>query len=548
MVKRIVVKQEMWVHYNFNQETSCIVMNMRSDRQSSNSRAKSIAPFFSSFSRRDWGMAFAVIIGVLCVEIVYVFFISAGTWRNWIATTAYYDELAEAFAAGRLWIDEAPDPALLALPNPYDPKARSGIPYPQDVSLYDGRFYLYFGPVPALILLFAKPFVAGSIGDQYLVFGFMTAILFLEALLISSIWRRFFFHVPSWLLTPGIFVLGLIHPFGWTLNLASVYNAAILSGQFFFLAGLCSAFSALKEPQISKAKLFLAGSLWVCAVGSRMTQVIPVGFMLIMIIIWILHEQRGNSLQLNLSTAIVYLGTPLLIGALGLGWYNWARFDSVFESGITYQLAGVDLQKHQQELFSYRYIANNVFNYFLIRPGINKKFPFLGPVKGIDEPIIKFVDFPEVYFSQETAGLLYIAPFILFSLAPVISALTSFRKGTTSAKQEGDSSFTWLVISLFGSFSSSLLFFLSFFWAGVRYLADFMPALVMLSVFGFFEFYQYAGKSFLRRFLVVTLGLVLIVITIVNSNLVALSISSAKYREFSPELWNQWIKFFNNLR
>lgn len=546
-MKRVVVKREMWVHYNFNQETPYLAKNMRSDRQSSNNRAKSIAPFFSFLSRRDWGGAFAVIIGVLCVKIVYIFFITAGTWGNWIATTAYYDGLAEAFAAGRLWIDKAPDPALLALPNPYDPEARSGIPYPQDVSLYEGRFYLYFGPLPALMLLLIKPFVAGSIGDQYLVFGFMTAIFFLEAVLISSIWRRFFFDVPSWLLVPGIFVSGLIHPFGWTLNLASVYNAAILSGQFFFLAGLCSAFSALKKPQISKAKLFLAGFFWVCAVGSRMTQVIPVGFMLIMIIIWILREQRGNSLYLNLSTAIVCLGIPLLIGALGLGWYNWARFDSVFESGITYQLAGVDLQKHQQELFSYRYIANNFFNYFLIKPGVAKKFPFLGPVKGVDESIIKSIDTPDFYFSQETAGLFYIAPFILFSLVPIISTFKNFRKGTNSTEQEDASRFNWVVISMFGSFFTSLSFFLSFFWAGVRYLADFMPALVMLSVFGFWQSYRYAGKSFLLRFAAATLGLALMGITIVNSNLIALSISSAKYREFNPELWHQLIKFFNNL-
>jgi hypothetical protein len=535
------------VHYNFKQEALSIAKRMKQDQKFSNRHRKGIASSHPFFSRIDFGMALTVVLGVLCVQTAYIFFITAGTWGDWIATTAYYDKLAESFAAGRLWIEEKPDPALLALPNPYDPKARSGIPYPQDVSLYNGRFYLYFGPVPALILVFIKPFIGGSIRDQYLVFGFMTGIFVLQASLISSVWRRFFFDIPSWLLLPGILVSGLISPFGWTLNLASVYNAAILSGQFFFLAGLCSAFSALKKPQISKGKLFLAGFFWFCAIGSRMTQVIPVGFMVMMILIWFLRERRGAPLHFNPSAAIVFLGIPLLAGALWLGWYNWARFDSVFESGITYQLAGVDLQKYQQELFSYRYIANNFFNYFLIKPSVDKKFPFLGPVKGVDESIIKFVDIPDIYFSQETAGLLYIAPFILFSLVPIISTFKNFRKGTNSTEQKDASRFNWVVISLFGSFFTSLLFFLSFFWAGVRYLADFMPALVMLSVFGFWQSYRYAGKSLLLRFAVATLGLALIGITIVNSNLIALSISSAKYREFNPELWRQLIKFFNNL-
>lgn len=531
------------MHYNFKSQTPSR-KHMKQDQQINNGRQKGITSPFFAFSGRDFGMALAVILGVLCIEAMYVFLISAGTWHNWITTTSYYDELAKSFAGGKLWIEEKPDPALLALPNPYDPKARSGIPYPQDVSLYKGRFYLYFGPVPALILLFFKTFVAGSIGDQYLVFGFMTGILLVQVVLIVSVWRRFLFDVPFWLLLPGILVSGLISPFGWTLSLASVYNAAILSGQFFFLAGLCFAFSALKQAQISKGKLVLAGLFWVCAIGSRMTQVMPVGLMLILIIIWLLRGQGTKSLHSNPYPAIVFLGIPLLVGALGLGWYNWARFNSIFESGITYQLAGVDLQKHQQELFSYRYIGNNFFNYFLIKPSINKKFPFLGPVKGIDEPIIKFVDFPDIYFSQETAGLLYIAPFILFSVIPIIYAFRNFR----GELKEGERCYNWVVISLFGSFFSSLLFFLSFFWAGVRYLADFMPALVMLSVFGFLQSYRYAGKSLILRWLVVTIGLALIAITIVNSNLIALSISSAKYREFNPELWRQLTKFFNNLR
>lgn len=499
-----------------------------------------------SVSREDFGVVIFAFLGFLFVVFAYVFLISAGTWNNWFTTTTHYDQLAESFRTGNLWIKEEPDPALLALPNPYDPAARAGIPYPQDVSLYKEKFYLYFGPVPAMILTFIKPLVRGGIGDQYLVFSFMFGILFIQTILVAKIVMRFYTNAPSWLILPIILFMGLMSPYGWMMSLASVYNAAILSGQFFFLAGLFSAFYALDQSSVSKSKLALTGFFWVCAIGSRMTQIIPVGFMVIMVLGWLLIKHREHIVHSNLFREIFALGIPMLIGAVGLGWYNWARFDSVLESGITYQLAGVNLQKYENVLFSYRYIANNIYNYFLIKPGITDKFPFLGPVQGYNEPIIKAFDLPKIYFSQETAGLLYVAPFILFSIVSAITILKSFRKDSALRNQEA-LPFAWILISLAGSFFASMMFFLFFFWAGVRYLADFMPALAMLSVFGFLKAHQLTSKNRFARFLLTMLGLVLIVVTIVNSNLVALSISSGRYKEFNPQLWNQVIKLLNKL-
>ncbi len=57
-----------------------------------------------------------------------------------------------------------------------------------------------------------------------------------------------------------------------------------MGGQFFFLAGLYAAFDALDESAIIGWKLVLTGVLWAAAIGSRITQILPVGFMTIMII------------------------------------------------------------------------------------------------------------------------------------------------------------------------------------------------------------------------------------------------------------------------
>ena len=73
---------------------------------------------------------------VLIVIIIYVWFGSSGRWGIWKSHTYYYDNLARGFLNGNLYLPIEPDPKLLALSNPYDPIARTGIDSPTDISQY----------------------------------------------------------------------------------------------------------------------------------------------------------------------------------------------------------------------------------------------------------------------------------------------------------------------------------------------------------------------------------------------------------------------------
>lgn len=522
---------------------------MHRAKQASKNNQEHKTPDLPTPLARQHAVFLFVAIGLFCVLAIYVFLISTGTWTTWPAITTYYDQLAASFSRGKLSLDLVPDPALLALSNPYDPELRADVPFPRDMSLYKEKFYPYFGPVPALVLLFVKIFIRGTIGDQYLVFAFTAGILLVETLLLIRIWKGAFSDIPAWLILPCILVVGLVSPFGWMLSLTSIHHASILGGQFFFLAGLYTVSVALlDDSSISGRGLFITGILWICAIGSRITQLVPVGFMVILTLGWIINKHRGQSFLSRTFPLFVSIGLPMFIGVVCLGWYNWARFDSVFEIGTTYQLAGPNLQKHQNELFSAQYIPNNVYNYFLLKPDFIKKFPFLEPIHGRREPILKAIDMPDVYYSQETAGLLYIAPFILFAIPAFITALDFLRRGPAFFRESSpDIHFRWLTISLFGSFLSNLLFFLVFFWVGVRYQADFMPTLMLLSVIGFGQVYLHLASKPIARNVYTTLGFVLTATTIIASNLMVLSINSARYKELNPELWAQLTNFFKNL-
>lgn len=281
-----------------------------------------VADFFLSKTVR---IAFLVSLSVLFVVTSYVWFVSFGRWKNWPTISNKYDQLAIAFEHGSLALERNPDPALLALPNPYDPLARAKLKYPLDLSLYKGKYYLYFGPTPGLILAIIQPLTISAIGDQYLVFAFVSGIFLFQLLLILEIWKKFFQSVPAWVMSICIIFIGLISPFPWLLMQARVYEAAISGGQFFFLAGLYFVFTAFHKETISLVKFFMGSVSWALAIGSRLTQALPIGFLIFMVVLLLIRNYRQNKLLSNLLYATICLAIPLIIGIAILGWYDWAR-------------------------------------------------------------------------------------------------------------------------------------------------------------------------------------------------------------------------------
>src|SRR5262245_52111027 len=70
-------------------------------------------------------------------------------WKNELP--GYYNHLGRAFAKGQLHLPLEPPQELLNLPNPWD--ATANAPYRlHDVALYNGRYYLYHGAGPAIMM------------------------------------------------------------------------------------------------------------------------------------------------------------------------------------------------------------------------------------------------------------------------------------------------------------------------------------------------------------------------------------------------------------
>jgi hypothetical protein len=479
---------------------------------------------------------------VLIVLVAYVWVVSLGTWRDWPEAYDYshYDKLARAFMHGQAYLLEKPDTSLLDLADPYDPTQRADLPYVIDASLFHGRYYFYFGPIPAIMLVIPKLFTSAVIHDVYLLFAMVCALFLVQVLFITRIRRQFFPSVPSLVVACCILLLGLSMPFTWLLgSQATPHNTAIVAGQLFFIAGLWASFEAISKENPHWIRSAGAGILFALAIGSRLTQSLPVALVVVLLAIALVRRQ---GLAKHSLAVIAGLLTPLILAAAGLGWYNWIRFDSLWETGYSYQLAMVPMQQHLHELFSTRYVVQNLYNYFLNPPRLRYAFPYLWPEMGARTPVMAGIELPSIYFTEENVGFVYIAPMLIFAFLSALRGRAR-RRDEGPGTEEG-SQINWLRSGLALAAVGGLAVFCLFFWASNRYLADFFSPALLLSILGFWELIEASRTRALARTTIIALGLTLIFASLVVSLTLAIAQNAGAYTALDPHISRQLRRLF----
>jgi hypothetical protein len=364
----------------------------------------------------------------------------------------------------------------------------------------------------------------GEISDSFLVFAFLCGTLLFNTLLLSAIWRRFFADLPAWTLGPGILLAGLACPLPWLLTRPKIYEAAMAAGLFFFIGGLYWFFTALSKQPRPIGMLALGSAFWALAIGSRATMLLPVLFMEFMVLLWVAGRSwRALPLPAHLPAALA-IGLPLLLVAAGLGWYNYARFGSVFEIGLRYQLTIFNLNKYYGDSFSLAYFPLNIRSYLVNPFRTTGAYPFIRAIPGIKE--LPGVDIPKIFRAEQVTGLLYTFPFAAFALVAGISSLLALRRapaGTEEEESRRRDLLTWLCLSLAGVALLIFVFLLLFRYASMRYLADIVPPLLLLSVCGFWEGGRLLGGKALARRAYFILGVGLAAVSILVSVLLAIA-------------------------
>lgn len=254
---------------------------------------------------------------------------------------AYYNYLADAFAHGQLNLRLLPTDVL-------------------DLSYFQGRYFLYWSPFPAILLM---PFVA-FFGVQFSDIIFTVVVgainVSLVALLLRAACRRGIIRLSK--LRRGIlvcfFALGTVHltlaPFGrvWftgqlvgfsCVALAYLASISLRGYSAFALTGL-----AIAAALLTRNHLLLAG-IWPA--------------------LFLLYQHRFLNWRSLLRYALVAM-LPILFAIGLLGAYDWLRFGSVFDNGIAHHLMNpvfsADYQKYGA--FNLHYVPINFFYQYIAYP------------------------------------------------------------------------------------------------------------------------------------------------------------------------------------
>jgi hypothetical protein len=510
--------------------------------------------FFSLVTSRLKRIYFLAGLIVILVMSVYVWSISVGYWTTWPKTTNYYDMLATSFQHGQLSLQIKPDSILLAMPDPYDIYAREAQPnltYLFDGSFYKGKYYLYWGPVPALLLLPFKFISPGEIGDQFLVFAFVAGLFIFQSLLILRVWERFFQNIPAWTVLIGILLAGFITPRTWILNQPQIYEASIEGGQFFLIGAVYFAFTALETRTPSIGRLVWTGIFLSLAVGSRNVLVLPVIFITLMIALWIVRSYRRETARARMILIFTGLTLPLAIGAGLLGWYNWARFGSVLESGLRFQLSGINYRQYYNDLFSIKYVILNLRYYLFIPYRFVHGFPFIKPISTSSWPPLS-LPVPVFYYAKErVSSLVYSCPFLVFAfivLAIPVSRMHRERQDKDASDSDNDAGkrlLPWLSIGLLGIAAVSFITLMLYYYCTMRFVDDFIPALTLLALLGFWQGYRLLSQKRVSRLIYEFISLGLGAFTIAAGLLLGVSSYAERFRYLNPELFIYIIKIFS---
>ena len=292
----------------------------------------------------------------------------------------YNVDFVDALRQGKTYLLEEPTKEFLELENPYDViernKVSRDIDYKWDTAYYNGRFYIYFGILPALLIFLPYNLLTGGylkISIVVLVLSLLILILLKEILL--KIIVRYFNKIPF----KNVFLYLIIMCSGTLIlyanGMSRVYELMIIAGLYCCLQGIWFILNSLEKDKNKHTNIFCGSLFLALSVACRpidlLVSIIILPYLISLFIKYIknIKENKLNLLKLIISVTIPYL----TIGA-GLMYYNYIRFGNAFDFGAKYQLTINNMMELGSRIFTIPVgIISNLFKV----PHFVPYFPFI---------------------------------------------------------------------------------------------------------------------------------------------------------------------------
>ena len=210
-----------------------------------------------------------------------------------------------------------------------------------DYADFNGKQYLFFGPIPSIILI-PFVFIWGKNFPQMTLSITSLIIIFLAIFFLCR--KLKFTKINSFWLT-NFFVFGTVLYFVGLVNISAYVVQAV--GTAFVVLSLLEYFT--------KRRWLVIGLLISAAGATRITL-----FGMTVFFILELIRQRNN---LSFTRSFIYLLLPIFFSISMLGLYNFRRFHSFFDSGYTRNVSVLDKDylNYKEGFFSLKHIPANLY-------------------------------------------------------------------------------------------------------------------------------------------------------------------------------------------
>ena len=413
---------------------------------------------------------------------------SAGSpWTRQLAPDDLYNRLSDGLLAGRLSFLEQPDPALALLSDPWDPAQNAPYKKFHDVTYYRGKYYLYFGPTPAVLLLAPwKALTGGYLPQNVAAVVFAGLGVAASMGLILVLRARHFPQTPSWIV--GLCLLAaafanfgaplLRRPVYYELAIASAYACAMA-------AILCLALALGREDRGRRRWLALAGLAYGLAVAARPDYVFGAVILFVPLFpAWRSWRRREPWNRVSARRDALAAAGPFAAVIALLLLYNWLRFGNPAEFGTSYMLAGLNPQHDVSTSFAF--LPTNVWFHLLAPAQFSAFFPFFQIIH------MPWFSLPAGYIGEENVyGILTNMPFFWFVFFLSHRALKDAALPAVGSLRD-------LAHGIFAVAALNGLVILRLNGASGRYLLDVLPPLIPLGCLGVFWLEQRAGPWWRR--------------------------------------------------
>lgn len=315
--------------------------------------------------------------------------------------------LAESFLHGKLHLPIEPRKELLELQNPYDPFQNDGLRL-HDSSLYKGKYYVYYGVVPVILIYIPYLLLFNTyVSDSFVALIFMFGAVIWSTLFLVYLRKRYFEKIPDWMLYLSVVLVALSNCATYNLRCMAEYQVAIGCAYFFLTGGIYWLCTSFKDSKIKFWRIILGSLFLGLCVGGR-----PFYLFNIVLLFFTYYKIWKNNLINNLKVKLALLLSlliPFVTVFTLLGVYNYLRFDNFFEFGHKYVLTNINYK--EIGFFGVANVKANLYLYLFHYPIYKPEFPYAF----FNLTLPSFFRYPKIFYYEKMIGLFTGTPFVLLS-------------------------------------------------------------------------------------------------------------------------------------